>query len=328
MLERGRRILTIGALITLISGSLPAADPSAATPDLVTDSIGMQLRLIPAGEFMMGSTPEDVDRVAAFDPTYKKESAADEFPHHRVRISKPFYMGAHEVTKGQFAQFVAASGYQSEPEKDGKGGWGWDEAAGKFDGPKPQFTWKNTGFKYEDDCPVVNVAWNDAVEFCKWLSEKEGKEYRLPTEAEWEYACRAGTTTLYSFGDDPELLVQYGNARDASAKARWTKDKDQPFLKGDDGYVFFAPVGRFKPNAWGLYDMHGNAKEWCRDIDWADAYKYRTGGGTTDPVVDMKPIRAVRGGCWDDYARFTRSSDRSRNSGRDDGTGFRVARSL
>ena len=107
------------------------------------------------------------------------------------------------------------------------------------------------------------MSWNDAVAFCKWLSKKEGKTYRLPTEAEWEYACRAGTTTRYYSGDDPETLAKVGNVADATFKAKFPDWKCT--IKASDGYVFTAPVGKFKPNAFGLYDMHGNAWQWCAD---------------------------------------------------------------
>ncbi len=110
---------------------------------------------------------------------------------------------------------------------------------------------------------MVNVSWNDAVAFCKWLSKKEGNTYRLPTEAEWEYACRAGTTTRYYSGDDPETLAKVGNVADATAKAKFPDWKYT--IKASDGYVFTSPVGSFQPNAFGLYDMHGNAWQWCAD---------------------------------------------------------------
>ena len=117
---------------------------------------------------------------------------------------------------------------------------------------------------------MVNVSWNDAVAFCKWLSRKEGKTYRLPTEAEWEYACRAGTTTRYYSGDDPETLAKVANVADATAKAKFPDWKWT--IKASDGYVFTAPVGQFKPNAFGLYDMHGNAWQWCADWYGKDYY--------------------------------------------------------
>ena len=113
---------------------------------------------------------------------------------------------------------------------------------------------------------MVNVSWNDAMAFCKWLSQKEGKTYRLPTEAEWEYACRAGTTTRYYSGDDPETLAKVANVADAAAKAKLTRWMGT--TKASDGYVFTSPVGQFKPNTFSLCDMHGNAWQWC--ADWYD----------------------------------------------------------
>jgi len=143
------------------------------------DSRGKKLVLIPAGEFMMGS-PED------------EEERNDEEKQHRVRITRSFYLGIHEVTIAQFRRFVDDTKYKTEAEKDELGGLGWNEAEGKFK-VDPKYTWRNSGFKQEDSHPVVNVSWNDAEAFCAWLSKKEGQAYRLPTEAEWEYACRAGT---------------------------------------------------------------------------------------------------------------------------------------
>ena len=153
---------------------------------------------------------------------------------------------------------------------------------------------------------MVNVSWNDAVAFCQWLSRKEGKTYRLPTEAEWEYACRAGTTTLYYSGDEPETLAQVGNVRDAKAKAKfadWTST-----IKASDGFVFTAPVGKFRSNAFGLFDMHGNACQWC--ADWYDA-AYYAASPTDDPQGPHSGSdRAFRGGSWYDWAGCCRSAYR------------------
>jgi formylglycine-generating enzyme required for sulfatase activity len=126
------------------------------------------------------------------------------------------------------------------------------------------------GVERTDEHLMVNVSRNDAVAFCEWLSRQEGATYRLPTEAEWEYACRAGTTTKYSCGDDPEGLAAVGNIADGTAKARypnWTT------IAVRDGFVYTAPVGRYQPNAWGLFDMHANVWEWCSDGYAADYYK-------------------------------------------------------
>ena len=149
-----------------------------------------------------------------------------------------------EVTRGQFRRFVDDAGYQTEAEKDGKGGYGWTEAGNFVYDPK--YTWQNLGFDQTDEHPVVNVSWNDAVAFAAWLSRKEGTTYRLPTEAEWEYACRAGTTTRYSSGDDPESLATVGNVADGTAREKlpnWYPDPTWT-IAARDGFVYTAPVGR------------------------------------------------------------------------------------
>ena len=203
------------------------------------------------------------------------------------------------------------------------GGWGWDPDKKEF-GFNEKYSWQNAGFEQTDEHPVVNVSWNDAVEFCKWLSRKEGKTYRLPTEAEWEYACRAGTTTRYYSGDDPETLAKVGNVADATAKAKfpdWTCT-----IKASDGYVFTAPVGKFKPNSFGLYDMHGNAWQWC--ADWYGA-EYYAKSPVDDPAgPDSGNVRVLRGGSWCRWPLSSRSATRYRYSPdfRYGYAGFRVAR--
>ena len=172
---------------------------------------------------------------------------------------------------------------------------------------------------------MVNVSWNDAIAFCKWLGDKEGKTYRLPTEAEWEYACRAGTTTRYYSGDDPETLAKVGNVVDAAAKAEfpgWTWA-----ITASDGYVFTAPVGSFKPNAFGLYDMHGNAWQWCADRYGREYYATSPAADPTGP--DSGQERVLRGGSWSFRSDYARSASRFfyvpdyRSGYR---AGFRVAR--
>ena len=252
--------------------------------EVVTNSIGMRLVLVPAGEFMMGAEEDRSDTLDKFvycDP----EWLDGELPRHRVRITKSFYTGQHEVDIAQFLTFYHAAKHKTEIERDGKPRWGYNDKGGLVESNKYR-PWSPRAWKLEMDHPVIYVSWNDANAFCKWLSEKENKTYRLPTEAEWEYACRAGSNSRYSFGNDPEELVRYGNVADqdrrkgsedpviASFKDGKMTDTQIPFpfLSRRDGYKWTAPIGKYRPNAFGLYDMHGNVWEWCSD--WYDERYY------------------------------------------------------
>src|SRR5579863_1458646 len=265
------------------------------------NSIEMSLTLIPAGDFLMGGN-EPPEVIA---DNFQADAFGDEHPQHRVHITKPFYLGTFEVTKGQFAKFVTATGYKTDAEKDGEGGFGY--TGNDKDKPFKQdkkFNWREWGVSQSDESPVVNVTWKDVQKFCEWLNAKEDKDYRLPTEAEWEYACRAGTTTPYYCGDDPEELARAGNLRDATTRAKWPVLKDG--IQNSDGYAFTAPVGRFKPNAFGLYDMHGNVSEWC-----ADRYDNYGKSEVSDPQGPSKgSARVARGGAWLSPALFCRSASR------------------
>ncbi len=277
---------------------------------LVKNSLGMEFVLIPAGEFMMGTPESETER-------------HDDEQQHRVRITKPFYLGKHEVTVGQFRRFVTEVGYTTEPEKDGEGGYGYNATEKKSEGRDPKYNWKDTGFAQTEEHPVVNITWNDATAFCQWLSRKEGKTYRLPTEAEWEYACRAGTSTKYHFGNDSEMLAQYGNVADASAKHTFSTGTT---IAADDSYTFTAPVGRFKANPFGVHDMHGNLWEWCQD--WYDK-DYYAGSSTDDPGGPSSgEYRIVRGGSWNFNAWDNRAGNRFRLAPDDRHLyyGFRLAR--
>jgi len=310
-----------------LRGDIVDFDFARASAREISNSIGMKLVLVPAGEFMMGSAESAEDTAGYFHRAYaldlKADSFKDEHPAHRVRITRPFYLGAYEVTRGQFRQFVSDSDYKTDAEKDGKGGYGFNASESKWE-QKPEYTWRNAGFEQADSHPVVNVSWNDAVAFCEWLSRREGKTYRLPTEAEWEYACRAGTTTRYSCGDDAEGLAQVGNVADAAAKAtfpdwKWT-------IAARDGYVFTAPVGTFRPNRFGLYDMHGNAWEWCADWYGSEYYAASPANDPTGP--DSRDARVLRGGSWDFGPDLVRSAFRYwfAPGSRLDSSGFRPAR--
>jgi formylglycine-generating enzyme required for sulfatase activity len=244
---------------------LPPA-PSGPLPT-ITNSIGLQLVQIPAGEFLMGSPDSD------------SEASSDEKPQHRVQITQPFYLGMFEVTQAQYQRVM---------------------------GSNPS--------NFKDDSgllPVETVSWQDAQEFCAKLSDltdekQAGRQYRLPTEAEWEYACRAGTQTKFSFGEDDKDRGEYA------------------WFSGNSGGATH-PIGQKKPNEWGLFDMHGNVWEWC-----ADDLRGYTSAPTADLVGSaVASARSLRGGSWFIDGRLCGSAFRGRCRPGDRYLflGFRVARS-
>jgi formylglycine-generating enzyme len=258
-------------LSALLIGGLVASPTALRAQDddkTLANSIGMKLALIPAGKFVMGS------------PATEAERDSEELPHE-VTISKPFYMGVHEVTQRQ-----------------------WEKILGK----NPSF------FKQANsDYPLEQVRWTEAADFCRRLSDlaaekTAGRVYRLPTEAEWEYACRAGSTTPFHFG-----------AALSSKLANF--DGRFPYGGADQGPNLAKPakVGSYPPNAWGLYDMHGNVAEWC--ADWYDPAYYKN-SPSENPTGPEKGVvktgfgkdffRVVRGGCWLDEGRALRAAYRFR----------------
>lgn len=290
-------------------------------PEVIENSLGMKFVRLPAGEFLMGSD-EPAGQLAKAYPQYDPKRfglLGDEAPVHRVRITRPFYLGQFEVTVGQFRRFLAASGYVPESIADGTGGYGYnpqyDPASTRrgdaFEGRDPKYSWQNPGFPQTDQHPVLNVSWNDAVAMAQWLSRTEGKTYRLPTEAEWEYAARAGSKTRYSSGDDPQSLLRVANVFDVDSTRNWPQW--QAFaLKSADGYAFTAPVGSFAPNAWGLHDMHGNAWEWVADWYGEDYYAHSQLDDPEGPADGN--VRVRRGGSWHTWAFYARSSYRNWNN--------------
>jgi sulfatase modifying factor 1 len=288
------------------------------------NSLGMEMILIPAGRFSMGG-PETAEELMKAFSYAKKEWFGGERPVHRVTISQPFYLGRYEVTKGQFRRFVENTGYRTDAEKDGQGGIGYTGDKDKPFEQRPNFTWRDWGVDQSDESPVVNVSHNDATAFCEWLSKKEGKKYRLPTEAEREYACRAGTTGRYYNGDDPEDLTKIANVWDATAKEKLPRAINS--LKSSDGWAFTSPVGQFRPNNFGLYDMIGNAWEWCSDCYDEDYYSNSPERDPTGPSSGS--FRMRRGGGWLSFAVSCRAASRGASSPDDriDDLGFRMARS-
>jgi formylglycine-generating enzyme required for sulfatase activity len=309
------------ALASLLAAALlvGCAAPRGADPEVVINRLGMQMVRLPSGEFQMGNELP-ADRMAALFPGMEPQRLAelwDEAPVHRVRITRSFFMARHEVTVGQFRRFLEASGHVPQSIADGTGGYGFNPArdAGPgreaFEGRDPRYSWAHPGFAQTDDHPVVNVTWHDAQALAGWLSRVEGRRYRLPTEAEWEYACRAGTRTQFHPGDDPAVLARSGNVFDADAAVHW------PFwrryaLPHHDGHAFTAPVGSFEPNAFGLHDLHGNVWEWT--ADWHDEHYYAH-SPVDDPTGPAEgTVKVRRGGSWHTWPLYARCGYRNWNA--------------
>lgn len=263
----GRRVLLAAVLLAVaFSGGDLLADDSPKR--LITNSIGMKLRLIPAGEFMMGAT-KSPDQLASL---FNLQSAffEQEFPRHRVRISKSFYLQTTEVTQGEWKSVMGTSP--------------WTHRRGI-----------RAIVEASDQIPATCLSWDDAVEFCRKLSATESIDYRLPTEAEWEYASRAGRESIYSFGDNPNSLTGYA----------W-------FAKNsfDIGEEYPHRVAQKRANLFGLYDMHGNVGEWCSDRYGNNYYESSPSSDPRGPSSGS-PSRVIRGGHWGGRPSFCRSAFRS-----------------
>jgi len=275
--------------------------------DLTLDlgkGVTMEFVLIPAGEFMMGSKLTSREVVARYGGT-EEHQYRGEHPRHKIRILSPFWLGKHEVTVAQFGRFVEATGYKTDAEEGGqdsedgkKGGqvleagkkWAWSEEA----------TWRDAGLEQSNDHPVVLVSWNDAMAMCRWLADESGLPVSLPTEAQWEYACRAGTTTVYWWGDE---MDETGNVANVANGNYW-KHNSMKAMPMDDGFNYAAPVGRYRANGFGLHDTIGNVWEWC-----ADSYD-RYPGNTRTSERFGKNLRVIRGGSWNSFAGDCRCADR------------------
>ena len=267
-------LTTLAVIFGLAAGASVEAQTTTWADQRITNSLGMELVLIPAGSFDMGSAP---------DPNRNP----NESPVHTVTL-EAFHLGIHEVTVEQYSRFLDATG-RAEPVNSVN---------------PPNMPW---ALQIENpNRPVVNVSWEDATAFCEWLTQTEGQgTYTLPTEAQWEYACRAGTTTDYSVGDT--LTPEHAN-----------------YLVSNHGGP--VDVGSYAPNPWGLFDMHGNVWEWCQD-SWHDGYD----GAPTDGSAWLDPSgdrRVVRGGSWGDYFDSCRSTSRLDLPASDRAalSGFRVSR--
>lgn len=267
---------------------------------------------VPAGRFLMGSQVPAEKLVKDFsDYGRDADYFRDEYPQHPVQITKPFLIGRTEVTVGQFRAFTEETGYQTKAEIDGKGGWGFDAALKKCLGRDTRFSWRDPGYPQTDAHPVVNVTWEDCQAYCRWLSDKEGRVVRLPTEAEWEYANRAGTTNYYSVGNTPEEILS--KARTLAPRPDTIRQAVQDLeIEPGDSLPFPVPVASYAPNAFGLHDMHGNVWEWT--ADWHDE-KYYSYSPIEDPQGPRQgTVKVRRGGAWNTFPLWARSSFRNWNT--------------
>lgn len=304
-----------------LAQSFPSSTP---TPPLITEpqppcqfdpQSSPEMVLIPGGHFQMGSADD------------AKLSASDEKPQHWVAV-QPFAISRCEITVAQFRQFVDETGYITSAEtpdakQQGSTPKGCFTLVGSEYGMDSSLNWRNTGFVQSAQHPVACISWDDSQAYIQWLTARTGVAYRLPTEAEWEYAARVNYTGLFGFTDDAEsvLICDFANVSVSQC---------------DDGIEFTAPVGQFTPNVFGLYDMHGNVWEWTQDCWHGDYNGASIDGASIDgaawAVSNERDCsrRMVRGGSWFDGPRVARSANRLRTNqvGTNDVVGFRIARTL
>ncbi len=276
---------------------------------------GPEMVVIPAGTFMMGSPEDESDRMS------------NEGPRHRVTFDRGFALSQTEVSVGEFRLFVNDTGYRTDAEESGASRV-YDLNSGRMD-RQSGINWRHdyAGNEASDDLPVLHVSWNDATAYAEWLANRTGRSYRLPAEAEFEYALRAGTQTPYWWGSGtPDSAVENltGDRDQSPSGARW----NVAFRRYNSGFWGPAPVGSLEANPFGLYDMGGNVMEWVEDC-WHDSYVRAPGDGTAwvNPGCNR---RVIRGGAWSSTPAMSRSAFRiaSDPEGTDMRVGFRVARDL
>jgi len=271
-----------------------------------------EMVVIPAGRFVMGTTEAQKERLEAENRW--NGGFADELPAREIAVPE-FALARTEVTLSQFRDFIDATGYRPSGVC-----WGFEDGE---PGVHERLNWRAPGFAQGADHPVVCVTWWDAQAYARWLSLKTGEAYRLPSEAEWEYAARADAQTQYFWGDDPDAGCAFANGADETAQRTYSRTT---FMACDDGAFHTAPVASYQPNAFGLSDMAGNVFEWVEDC-YGDYEKTHTGSAAV--VTGDCSSRVIRGG-----SRFSvqnlRSAHRSGTSPvvRSSGSGFRLARTL
>lgn len=271
-----------------------------------------ELVVLPPGKFLMGANPGEEEKEKLIDALKNKSQ-----PQHEVNITSLAF-GKHEITVAQFKAFVNSSGYNS-----GLGCTVWTGSKLEFDNSKD---WRNPGFNQDDNHPVSCISWDDANAYVRWISQRTGKNYRLPNESEWEYAARSNTNSSRYFSED-NSICSFANVSDLAAKTKVSGSSTWTFANCDDRYAYTAPIGSYRPNIFGLYDMLGNVWEWTQDC-WNEDYIGAPRDGSSWSAGDCNK-RVIRGGSWYNNPQFLRSAFRvsSNQSIRNFNFGFRVLRS-
>ncbi|MBR0678937.1 formylglycine-generating enzyme family protein [Roseomonas eburnea] len=275
-------------------GSGPFRD-CADCPEMVT---------LPGGTFVMGVPPGEEEREGVPENLRGRSS-----PQHRITIAPGLAMATRSVTRAQFAVFVNETGL--EP---GRSCWTFVNRGTSYEyAGREGLTWREPGFQQGDDHPVVCVNWEDATAYAAWLSRRTGRSYRLPSEAEWEYAARAGTTTARYWGEPQTQACDYANVADLTLAAALELDRRPQFtFRCSDGHVYTAPVGSFRPNAFGLHDMLGNVWQWTADCLNPSLEGQRPDGAAR--LTGDCEARAMRGGSWSHLPWYVRAGNRARGT--------------
>lgn len=308
-----RRTLGIWAGALALSGAV-ASEPGDTFADC---AICPEMTVVPAGSVTLGSYETEA---------FRRDR---ERPKQVVTIAEDFAMAAREVTRAQFQAFMEATSYAQKPAvRDGVTLEGCNYFDGKSYGYVANHSWESPGYPQREDEPVVCVSWSDADAYAKWLSKKTGREYRVPSSAEFEYALRAGADTPWPWGVNPDEACTYANIADRSFGNFYPS---RPLFSCQDGYVLTTRVGLFEPNAFGLYDMIGNAWEWTNDC-WHDDLTNapRDGSSWEDEDGGNCEARTPKGGGWLSGPGWARAASRSFDGQhyRSFMLGFRVAASL
>lgn len=298
----------VGATITLVSALVSA---ETGFQDCETCP---QMVIVPAGAVTIGSPATEIDR---------KDT---ERPPVRAELKAPFALSKTEITRAQYRDFVAATSHVARPAiYQGKPLIGCNYFDGAGYGYVAEHSWQSPGYPQGEAHPVVCVSWTDAQAFADWLSQRTGREYRLPSAVEFEYAARAGSDAPWHWGVQSDQACEFANIGDRTFLRRYPQ---RPAFPCDDGYLYTAPVGRFQPNDFGLHDMVGNVWEWTADC-WHDDWSGAPADGSPWLEADngQCDFRVPKGGSWISGIGWSRAGVRSRDGAeyRSFMLGFRVA---